>query len=87
MNFGIYDFVIIVCEIPFGLWEEDSNVPHVKGNLGIITEILEDKDYDGGVCFRVKDEKGNEFVYLKSELIRAFESDIRRVLRELLEWR
>ena len=86
-NFNLGDFVTICCEIPFGLWEENSDTSHVRGRLGIITEINEGKGYEDGVCFRVKDEKGDEFVYAKCELIPAFETDIRRSLRELLERR
>ena len=84
-NFNLGDFVTIVCEIPYGLWENDSHTPHVKGRLGVITEANEGKGYEDGICFRVKDEKGDEFCCAKCELIPAFECDVRRVLRELLE--
>ena len=84
-NLNLGDFVMIICEIPYGLWENDSHTPHVKGRLGIITEVNEGKGYEDGVCFRVKDEKGDEFCYAKCELIPAFEVEVRRVLRELLE--
>ena len=84
MELKLGNFVTIVCEIPYGLWKNDSHTPHVKGRLGTITEIIEDKD---DVYFVVKDEKGDEFVYTKCELIPAFEADIRRALRELLERR
>lgn len=82
-DFNLGDFVTIVCEIPHGL----CDTPYVKGNLGIITEVYDYTSCDGFPCFRVKDNKGNEFAYAENELIPAFETDIRRVLRELLERR
>ena len=87
MELKLGDFVTIVCEIPHGLCENDSHTPHVKGNLGIITQVLNYKSCDGFSCFMVKDSKGNEFAYAENELIPAFETDIRRTLRELLERR
>lgn len=87
MELKLGDFVTIVCEIPHGLCENDSRTPHVKGNLGIITQVLNYKSLDGLSCFAVKDSKGNEFAYAENELIPAFETDIRRTLRELLERR
>ncbi len=85
MELKLGDFVTIVCEIPYGLRENDPHTPHVKGRLGIIIEVNECKGDEDGVYFRVKDEKGDEFVYAKCELIPAFETDIRRALRELLD--
>ena len=84
MKLKLGDFVTIVCEIPYGLWENNPHTPHVKGRLGIINVIIEDED---SIYFVVKDEKGDKFVYTKKELIPAFEADIRRALRELLERR
>lgn len=86
-DFNLGDFVTIVCEIPHGLCGNDSHTPHVKGNLGIITEVYDYKSLDGFPCFWVKDSKGHEFAYAENELIPAFETDIRRTLRELLERR
>ena len=84
-DFNLGNFVIITCEIPHGLWKHDPNTPHVKGSLGIITKVCDYTSYDGFPCFRVKDSKGFEFTYAENELIPAFETDIRRTLRELLE--
>ena len=83
-NFNLGDFVTIVCKTPYGVCE-DSWCPKVKGNLGVITKVCGYTSRDGFPCFEVKDEKGNEFTYAENELIPAFEVEIRRVLRELLE--
>ena len=77
-NFSLGDFVTIVCEVPYGIYN-----PKVKGNIGVITKISDYPSCDGFPCFEVKDEKGNEFVYAENELIPASEVDIIRVLREL----
>lgn len=83
MDLKLGDFVTIVCDIPFGCSERTK----VKGNLGIITKVCDYTSCNGDPCFEVKDNKGNTFAYESQELIPAFETDIRRVLRELLERR
>lgn len=83
-NFNLGDFVMIICEVPYGICE-GSWYPKVKGSLGVITKVCDYTSCDGFPCFEVKDEKGNEFSYAENELIPAFEIEIRRVLKELLE--
>ena len=74
--YRVDDFVTINVDHPYAV---DST--YVKGNVGVIYEITTDG------YLAVKDTKGNDFLYDKSEVSLSTDNEVLNALRELLERR